>query len=72
MAFGIVLNIFLVFLFIVYWIVVFLILYHLSRFGVGVQPKKFAAIFLFGTVVLFSFALAFYVNFDVRTLQKLI
>jgi hypothetical protein len=36
-----------------YWIFGFVILYHLARFGVGTQPKKFAAVFLLGSVVLF-------------------
>lgn len=54
--------------FLVYWVVAFVILYHLSRFGVGTQPKKFAAIFLFGSVILSAAAIIFYMNIDLGSL----
>jgi hypothetical protein len=49
-----------------YWIIAFIILYHLTRFGVGVQPKRFAAVFLFGSIILFAIALISFasINFD--------
>jgi hypothetical protein len=65
---GLVLNLFLGFLVLVYWTVVFIILYHLTRFGVGVQPKKFAAVFLIGTVILFTVAISLYMNVDISKL----
>ncbi|MDO8728278.1 MAG: hypothetical protein Q7K26_00135 [bacterium] len=57
-------NILIIGLFAVYWGMVFLILYHLMRFGVGVEPKKFAAIFFLGSVVLFCASLIFYLKLD--------
>jgi hypothetical protein len=72
MALGVIFNILLIILFLFYWTVVFMILYHLSRFGVGVQPKKFAAAFLVGTVILFTACIIFYASIDLRTLEKLI
>ena len=37
-----------------YWTISFMVLYHLTRFGVGLQPKRFAAAFLMGSVILFA------------------
>jgi hypothetical protein len=36
----------------VYWGGVFIIMYHLIRFGVGNQPKKIAIVFLGGALIL--------------------
>lgn len=56
-------------LFLVYWIFNFIILYHLARFGVGVQPKKLAAAFLLGSVVLFSVSVLFLGNIDINKFE---
>lgn len=42
------------FVFLIYWIYVFVIIYHLVRFGIGPKPKLFALIFLAGAVILFT------------------
>jgi hypothetical protein len=42
----------------VYIIGSFLILYHLIRFGIGTQPKKYALFFLAGSVILLFVASA--------------
>ena len=55
-------------IFLLYWVVVFITLYHLTRFGIGVQPKRFAAIFLLGAVVLFCASIFAYVNVDINLL----
>lgn len=55
-------------LFFVFWVVAFIILYHLTRFGVGVQPKKFAAVFFFVSLALFCAALLLYANIDLSLL----
>lgn len=55
-------------LFFIFWVVAFIILYHLTRFGIGVQPKKFAAIFLFVSLALFCVALLLYANIDLSSL----
>ena len=59
---AIIFNTLAIIVFLVYWGVSFIILYHLTRFGVGVQPKKFAAAFLFGSVVLSGTAIIFFIN----------
>lgn len=51
-----------------YWMTVFVILYHLTRFGIGVQPKRFAAIFLFGSVLLFCISIVSYTQLDLEPL----
>ena len=59
-------------LFLVYWIGTFVILYHLTRFGVGVQPKKFAAIFLFGSVTLSVAVVIIFTKIDLTSITKLL
>jgi len=54
--------------FVVFWGAAFAILYHLTRFGVGVQPKRFAAIFLVGAVVLFGISAILFANLDLTSL----
>ncbi len=68
----IIFNILIALVFVVYWVIVFVILYHLTRFGVGVQPKRFAAIFLVGSVILFSLSIVAYLNVDIAPLIKLV
>ena len=48
----------------VYWILTFIILYHLVRFGIGTQPKKIAAIFLLGSIGLFATGALFLSSID--------
>ncbi|MDO8569634.1 MAG: hypothetical protein Q7R89_02585 [bacterium] len=55
-------------IFFVYWGTAFIILYHLTRFGIGVQPKKFAVAFLFGSVVLSGTAIILFMNIDISSL----
>ena len=58
------LNIIIAVAFFIYWGVVFVILYHLTRFGIGTQPKRFAAIFFLGSIILFSLSIILYLNVD--------
>ena len=51
--------------FLIYWGITFVILYHFSRFGIGVQPKKLAAIFLFGSVILSVIVIILFMRIDV-------
>lgn len=46
--------------FLVYWVQTFLIVYHLTRFGIGPVPKIFALIFFIGSGVLFMLAVGLY------------
>jgi hypothetical protein len=69
LTFEIFLNIFIGFLFFIFWITVFVILYHLTRFGVGVTPKRLAAAFLFGAVILFCTSLVLFVTIDLSILN---
>lgn len=49
-----------------YWIFNFVIIYHLLRFGVGVQPKRFAAIFLLGSTFLFFLSAKLWNRLDLQ------
>ena len=63
--------VFIVLLFLlIYWVFNFIILYHLARFGVGTQPKKFAAIFLLGSVFLFSMSSLLFLGLDINSLKN--
>lgn len=53
-------------IFLIYWGVTFIILYHLTRFGIGVQPKRLAAVFLFGSVVLSAASLILFIGVDLN------
>jgi len=55
-------------LFLAYWIFNFTILYHLTRFGVGTKPKKFAAVFLLGSIILFSICVLLLGNININNL----
>lgn len=63
-------NILVVFLSLLYWGVVFITLYHLNRFGIGVQPKRLSLIFLFGSVILFSATIILYTQVDLVEILK--
>jgi hypothetical protein len=54
----------------VYWIFNFIILYHLTRFGIGTQPKKFAAVFLLGSIILFFISASFFAGLDTDALGQ--
>ena len=56
---------------VLYWVVAFLILYHLTRFGVGVQPKRFAATFFIGSVILFTLVVITLARLDLNILTNL-
>jgi len=64
-------NILVAGLFLLYWGATFIILYHLTRFGIGVQPKKFSAIFLFGSVILSGIAIVLFMSIDIGSLIPL-
>ncbi len=65
---GIIFNVLIVGVFFVYWIFAFIILYHLTRFGIGTQPKKFAAIFLGGSLIFSGIAVAMFLKIDITKL----
>lgn len=48
----------------VYWVTVFIVFYHLIRFGVGTQPKKIALLFLLGAIEFFFVCVALFVSVD--------
>jgi len=54
----------------VYWVFNFIILYHLTRFGVGTLPKRGAIIFLLGAIALSFISFLFFVNIDVSILKQ--
>lgn len=53
-----------------YWIFNFIILYHLSRFGIGTQPKKMAVIFFLGFVCLFFVSIMLFAGLDLNSLKS--
>lgn len=59
-----------VFFVLVYWIFNFLILYHLTRFGIGTQPKKFSAVFLLGSITLFFVSGSLFAGLDTDVLGQ--
>lgn len=54
--------------FIAFWITAFVILYHLTRFGVGVQPKRVAATFLLGALTLFCISIFLIARLDLSNI----
>lgn len=54
----------------IFWGSVFIILYHLTRFGIGVQPKRLAAVFFAGAIILFSLSVFLYTKVDFNSLLK--
>jgi hypothetical protein len=62
-------NVLVIFLFLGFWITSFVILYHLSRFGVGTMPKKLAAIFLIGSLSLFAWSIATYTTLNLLAIK---
>ena len=53
-----------------YWVFNFIILYHLDRFGIGTQPKKFAVVFFLGSICLFFVSALFFANLDLNSLKN--
>lgn len=68
MQFPAIINLFLLFIFLLFWLLSFFILYHLTRFGIGVFPKRLAALFLVGAVVLSSVVFLAYSGLDLSQL----
>ncbi len=58
--------------FFAYWIFNFIIIYHLNRFGIGTQPKRFAVVFLLGSIALFFVCILIFANVDTTNLLNLI
>lgn len=56
--------------FFVYWGLVFIIIYHLTRFGIGTLPKKVAVLFFFGTMLLSFLSFSLYASIDKGALKQ--
>lgn len=54
---------------IIFWLTSFIILYHLTRFGIGTLPKKLSALFLIGAVGLFSISFLIYAGIDFNAIR---
>ena len=63
-------NIIVTLIFLAFCLMSFVILYHFTRFGIGVVPKKFAGLFLLGGVLLFGTSLVLYHSLDLQTLIR--
>ena len=57
-------NVFFIGVLVVYWIFAFVMVYHLTRFGIGTQPKRLAGIFLTGSLILSATILIFFIKAD--------
>lgn len=58
-----------IFLFLGFWLTSFVILYHLTRFGIGTLPKKIAALFLIGSLTLFAWSVAAYTTLNLSAIK---
>jgi hypothetical protein len=56
---------------VLYWGFNFIVLYHLLRFGVGVQPKRFACIYFLGSTFLFFVLLISSINTTLPDINNL-
>lgn len=56
--FGIVLALFLI----GYWTGVFMLLYHLIRFGIGTHPRRIAFLLLLGSITLTIITILLYIQ----------
>ncbi|MDB5266189.1 MAG: hypothetical protein JWN89_4 [Parcubacteria group bacterium] len=65
-------NLLAVVVYFLFWSEVFIILYHLTRFGIGTQPKRYAAVFFLGSIILFLVSVVAYFTLDFSTLSHLI
>ncbi len=54
--------------FLVFWIYVFFIIYHLTRFGIGTKPKIIAFIFFIGSAFLFMQLVYSFNQIDFKTI----
>ncbi|HVZ11144.1 MAG TPA: hypothetical protein VG941_01895 [Candidatus Paceibacterota bacterium] len=48
----------------IYWVPSFFLVYHLTRFGIGIRPRIIALVFLVGAVILFGLLIAFAARID--------
>jgi hypothetical protein len=53
-----------------YWGFNFVVIYHLFRFGVGVQPKRFAALYFLGSSFLFFICVLLFINMDTLSFKN--
>lgn len=68
LSLDLLLIVLILFILLFYWVFNFVTVYHLLRFGVGTQPKKIAAVFMFGVVTLFFFTVVLFAKLDVGDL----
>ena len=70
LSFKLIVDLLIVIFIALYWIFNFIVFYHLIRFGIGTQPKTFAAVFLLGSIILFSFSVTLFGNIDTKDLGR--
>jgi CBS domain containing-hemolysin-like protein len=62
-------GIFVAIIVLVYWVHSFFIIYHLTRFGIGIKPKLIAMIFFIGSMLLFMAVIYFYNRVDLSAIS---
>ncbi len=53
-----------------YWVMAYFLLYHLTRFGVGTEPKLVSFVFLLGSIALTIITIIIYVQMGHATLNN--
>ena len=56
--------------FCVFWLGIFINLYHLIRFGIGTQPKKISIIFFTGSMIVFGLTVIMFATLDFDALKQ--
>ncbi len=51
-------------IYLLYWVAAFILFYHLTRFGIGIHPKRLAAIFFIGSITLFLVSIITFSRID--------
>ncbi len=65
-------NAFALLIYLLYWGAGFITFYHLTRFGVGIQPKRLAAVFFIGSITLFLISIMVFARTDLESLITLL
>jgi hypothetical protein len=61
-----------VLIYILFWAVAFIVFYHLTRFGIGIHPKRLAAIFFLGSISLFLMSVITFSKIDFSFLSNFV
>lgn len=63
-----IINLAILAVFLAFWSAAFAVFYHLTRFGVGILPKRLSALFLIGAMLIFAISIVLYQKVDLTTI----